>query len=594
MKKTISIAICVLLMLSVMPMSVFAGEFVLEPLISPKIELSNNASTSSSELSLDADSLIERLRQGGIAYSTAIDISDFHILYNNEGLQSIFDYIYYEIPELFHINECENSTYYYENGKYYFKTIEPRYRFTASEYPTMLAEMKSAADKLLAGVKGNKNLTDVEKALILHDRLAVWSEYDVEFTTGEKMYTAYGILANQIGVCMGYALAYDYLLEQVGIDSRYCSSATLNHAWNIVVIDGVEYHVDVTHDDPTYDKTGYVSHINFLRSTEGIKSTTHNATDFIATPSDTRYDNYYWQNSETAFQLIGDDIYYLDTVSATINKLTDNGSEVLVNNLETMWFIGNSYSYYPGCYSKLTSDGIDLYFSNRKTISKYDVSAGTVSTALDLSSSQYEIYGFKWENCKFICDMNDSPNFSITTKTDRGSQTTHHADVEWVIDKFATSGSNGATHRTCLCGERQTGTTSTKATSLPLSSGVTTDGNLTSIFTADYLIDDISEIINTTPESVKASHTAGNKSFYGTGTEITVNVTDSEKVSLTLIVDGDLNGDSVCDVLDVQLTGIYSNGLEEATENEILAANGGNATEITTMQYRNIVNKALR
>ena len=31
--------------------------------------------------------------------------------------------------------------------------------------------------------------------------------------------------------------------------SRYCASDLMNHGWNIVTVDGVDYHVDVTWDD---------------------------------------------------------------------------------------------------------------------------------------------------------------------------------------------------------------------------------------------------------------------------------------------------------------------------------------------------------
>lgn len=73
--------------------------------------------------------------------------------------------------------------------------------------------LELAADKLLDGIMDNANLTDVEKALLVHDRLAVWVDYDY-YTLhetdkyDEDSYTKYGALLKHKAVCGGYADAY--------------------------------------------------------------------------------------------------------------------------------------------------------------------------------------------------------------------------------------------------------------------------------------------------------------------------------------------------------------------------------------------------
>ena len=53
---------------------------------------------------------------------------------------------------------------------------------------------------LLDGIKGNTKLSDIEKALLLHDRIAVWCEYTTTKTTSgsypRESYNAYGVFAN--------------------------------------------------------------------------------------------------------------------------------------------------------------------------------------------------------------------------------------------------------------------------------------------------------------------------------------------------------------------------------------------------------------
>ncbi len=592
MKKVICVLTCVMLLFAVMPMNVFAEEMLLAEVKMPAPYYAEASQAEALETIVDLPELADYLIEQAYTCPESIDITSFGIKYSEENMNALNAFIQYETPELFHIDAI--SFLYYPGGN--IAILKPDYDCTAEEYQVQYNDMVQAGEILLKDVKGNDSLSDVEKALILHDRLAVWTEYDSQGIMGQRKYTPHAVLVNQMGVCMGYALAYDYLLEQVGIESYYCDSRSLNHAWNIVIIDGVEYHVDVTHDDPTNDRTGRVRHINFLRSTDGIKSTSHNATDFVETPNDTRYDNYYWQNSDAAFQLIDNEIYYIDSNSATINKLTSTGSQTLVSGLDKKWFVsGTSGSYYPGCYSLLSSDGTDLYYSNARNIHKYDISAGTTSVVWDLTSSQYKIYGFKWENCQFICDMNDSPNFTLTTKADNGLTKEHHAEGgQWVIESFATSGSNGVTSKECAgCGEISYGTTATKASFISSSSGVTLDGSTASLFTKNRLINSWAKLIYNSPESVNPSHTAAGNSFYGTGSEIVLKTGANETVKLTVIVDGDLNGDSVCDVLDAQLASLYLNQHDEPTNAQIYAANGTSASEIDIASYQALVNKAV-
>lgn len=599
MKKVMSIFIVTLLLLSLMPATVFAEELLLEEAMAPACIYSQASETSSLDGVIDKKAFIDYIIEKSANCPTQIDIQSFKI--KTSYMNAISSLIYYESPELFHFNSFSYS--YYSSGIVAY--IKPVYKYTAAQYPTMLNDMKSAANKLLEGVKDNPNLSDVEKALILHDRLAIWTEYDTDLSTGDQMYTAYGILADREGVCMGYALAYDYLLEQVGIENYYCRSSALNHAWNIVKINNKWYHVDVTHDDPTYDQTGRVSHINFLRSTAGLKSTSsHKANDFDTTPTDTTYDSYYWQNSDTAFQLIDNDIYYLDESSASIKKLTNiSGSgTTVVSGLQTMWFVpGSTNSYYPGPYSKLSSDGECLYFNEPHKVYKYDPSTGSTSVVWDLSSYENLIYGFKWEDCKLYCILNSTPNFTETTEQNNLLTSTYHktnASTGWVIEKFATATTNGLKSNTCSgCGLKETATTSTTGTScITARSGNTIDYTNKIIIADTTLCNNILNLVNkaTTVKltAEEMSYVQGNTKYIGTGTKCLLD-TGTETAYFTVVIDGDLNGDSVCDVLDAALAAKYANYLDTPTDIEVCAATGEMGDYISPTDYQNLVNKAV-
>ena len=322
--------------------------------------------------------------------------------------------IYDNCPELFHIASLQ---YYPVNG--YIYTLIPTYSCTPEEYAVMLDECEKSADKLLEGIKGNDSLGEVEKALLLHDRIAVLCEYDYEnYLNGaipRESYNMYGTLVNQFAVCQGYAETYLYLLRQVGLDGYICESDELNHAWNIIEVDGEEYHVDITWDDKTWDVTGKVYHDNFLRSSEGIYATGHDATDYITTPVATTYDDYFWQDSQAAFQLLDDEIYYIDYSDAYIRRYSDNSD---VKNVSDTWMASAS-SYYRGCHARLDTDGERLLYTSSKAVFALDAETGDTEEIWrpEGETEYHRIYGFKYEDNYLICDLNKTPNFAADTKT---------------------------------------------------------------------------------------------------------------------------------------------------------------------------------
>ena len=397
----------------------------------PQLNASAGPNVEKIETAVDIDIFREHLIKNFASCPSYVDIADFKIPNTTENQNAIRSYIWYETPELFQVMGLGIDT---SGG--YITAVYASYYYTATEYATMLKDFYKGAETLLKGIKGNANLSDVEKALLLHDRLAVWCEYDyANYLAGSiprESYNAYGALAKQTAVCMGYALAYDYLLLQAGIDSYYCRSSALNHAWNIVYINGKKYHVDVTWDDPVCDRSGRVSHKNFLKSTPGITATGHDATDYDVTSTDTTYDNYYWQNSNTAFQLIGNDVYYIDNTAGTLNKVK-NGVTTTCRSVSNKWQAGAD-GFWVGNFALLSSDGENLLYSQPTAIYKYDVETGTSEIVFspDLSvGDYYNIYGFKYENCKYICEVYNTPNFELTTAKENTQIKENHISSDW-------------------------------------------------------------------------------------------------------------------------------------------------------------------
>lgn len=171
------------------------------------------------------------------------------------------------------------------------------YQYTPKELAEKLekeAEEQAVVDAAIASCVTD-GMSDYEIAKALHDYLALNNEYDMRYYSGGMpriSYTAYGALVNRTSVCAGYALAYERLMDQVGIPCEYVTGMTTrgSHAWNIIQIDGEWYHVDVTWDDPTPDREGYVRYKYFLKSDKAM-SRDHVSWEASHTCTSTKYDD---------------------------------------------------------------------------------------------------------------------------------------------------------------------------------------------------------------------------------------------------------------------------------------------------------------
>lgn len=388
-----------------------------------------------------------------IVYSTAtacntsrIDISRFN--YTVAKFSDFVNLCREKYPELYHLKNFSPFGYKDTNGNgrldndekvSYFKF---EYYLNASTYNTYNSKSKQAAAEMLADIKATPSLTDLQKLLLLHDRIAVRCEYDykgyekyVKAANGNpyvqisdyidpESFGMYGTLVLGVSVCEGYARTYQYMLNELGIENYLCSSVDLCHVWNIVKLGGEYYHVDITFDDPPCssgngtttvgtDRTGHVSHNNFLRSTEGIIFENHDANDFDTTPDDTTYDDYFWQDSKTAFTLLKGKVYYINNSTKKLMQWQgSNGArDIELYDVSARW--GN----YSGNYACLSGDKNYLYFNSNNTVYEYDIVNNTrgIIHELELASGM-SIYGFKVYYNEFFCDIASKPNYYASEK----------------------------------------------------------------------------------------------------------------------------------------------------------------------------------
>ena len=136
-------------------------------------------------------------------------------------------------------------------------------RYPYDDIVLMSRDIVSASGELLSGLTTDMN--DYEKYRYIAETLCLRVSYDyVSFghyvnSTGSLMdddaykkmqwsQSAYGAIVRKTAICEGFAYAYQYLCNRAGL---WCisvggSSSSGAHQWNMIVIDGGYYWVDVT------------------------------------------------------------------------------------------------------------------------------------------------------------------------------------------------------------------------------------------------------------------------------------------------------------------------------------------------------------
>ncbi len=166
-----------------------------------------------------------------------------------DRVKTVFEAVYNDHPELFWL-ETGYSGKFLGNGTCVKITL--KYNETVIDLEGARQVFEAGAEQILLGARNLGSAAEQER--YVHDALMQVADYDMNAAMNQSAYSA---LVNRKTVCAGYARAYQYMLQQLGIPCYYCTGyAGEDHAWNIVKLNNAYYNVDVTWDDtdtPTYD-----------------------------------------------------------------------------------------------------------------------------------------------------------------------------------------------------------------------------------------------------------------------------------------------------------------------------------------------------
>lgn len=151
-------------------------------------------------------------------------------------VKTAFEAVIGDHPEMFWL-ETGYSSKYLANGQ--CVEIDLKYNGTADDLESAKQRFDAAAQNLITGAASLDS--NYEKEKYVHDALASAVTYDL---TADMNQSAYSALVNGKSVCAGYARAYQYLLQQLGIPCYYCTGYSGgDHAWNIVKLEDGYYKI---------------------------------------------------------------------------------------------------------------------------------------------------------------------------------------------------------------------------------------------------------------------------------------------------------------------------------------------------------------
>jgi hypothetical protein len=171
---------------------------------------------------------------------------------NNIDIQKIVDCIRYDNPGLFYVDFRSISFVYSATTA----SLRSNFLYTERQIDDAEKQLETIVAGILAS-HGFNAMDSYKRELALHDYLVKNVSYSVDGMDTETT-SIVGALISRRAVCEGYAKAFKLLCDNAGLSCIIASGKAVPydgteelHAWNIVKLDGICAHVDVTWDNTT-------------------------------------------------------------------------------------------------------------------------------------------------------------------------------------------------------------------------------------------------------------------------------------------------------------------------------------------------------
>jgi len=411
MRKILSLLMALLLLTTTGTSTIFATATADEEITSMVTKTFDKGVMEDVSSAYQGTEVEKKIIDGLENYDISIDISEYEIP-KTEFSKLIFE-VFYNHPELFYVSTT--NVRYSMDATGAVNVYYPTYTVEKSDCPARIAEFNSNVNEIL---KSANNVNgDINKALVMLSKLTAICSYDL---TAENCYTAYGCIVDRKAVCQGYAMAYNYLMKQLGIDSTFVTGTSKgqNHGWNIIKIGGKYYHVDVTWSDPMYNTLSSVSYDYFLLSDSEISSN-HVIDSAEHTCPEAYTGDKFWQQINSTIATENGFMYYFSADKKLCKRNSATGEVSYIPYTSDTWMVweNSSYSWGDNYYSPIVKDNT-LFYNTSNKIYKIDLNTMLSSVVYTLPSSEDGyIYGIDLFGSTVSVEVRQSPNMDDTAHT---------------------------------------------------------------------------------------------------------------------------------------------------------------------------------
>lgn len=188
-------------------------------------------------------------------------------------------------------------TEYSSGGQVTELEFSPKYTMSRQERQEIQAAIDVSVEGLLGGISSADS--DYQKARFVFDTLVRTVEYDPEAENSQNIIS---VFLQGRTVCQGYACAVQYLFDLLDMPCTIVTGTAEGeaHAWNLVMLDGDYYYMDVTWGNSAYQngesgREKYVNYSYFAMTGEDLLLS-HEPDGFLPMPECTQQkDSYFVQ-----------------------------------------------------------------------------------------------------------------------------------------------------------------------------------------------------------------------------------------------------------------------------------------------------------
>ena len=357
----------------------------------------------------DYDAVFAAMYEAMADGAESVDLSMYRR--TTDEVVRIYSDVLHASPELFY---ADNTLTYYYNSRGIVTEVEFHYRMEADERQEAMQSYEREVDYIASLVE--PALSEAEKALFVHDYLIASYTYD----TAQANYDVLSLFRDRTGVCQAYSLAYIAVLRELGMDAVMVTSDEMGHAWNLVKVDGIWYHVDLSFDDPAPDRLGRVLHENFLLDDEGIRQTTtpHSGWSSSVSCLSTSFTGHIWHGVTSRMIWLDGQWYYIDPEAMTLAVSAFDGSHRSdIFRFRERWSVNSENAYYVGVFSGLSEFLGYLFINTPYEVLIYSPDTGRTNVYLE-NAEEKRLFGsgiYKHRLEYLLADSPDGEDCRIET-----------------------------------------------------------------------------------------------------------------------------------------------------------------------------------